>query len=197
MSKPKLDLEIHGGFPINITEVPWQVSLQIHGGHFCGGSIISENWILTAGHCIRGLVNSPSSAEVRTGSSTHNTGGINYSVKRAILHPKYSSKDADYDYGLLELENALKFSDFAKPVALADFDITIQDNTICLVTGWGNTMNSSESSLYLRAVVVQIVNQRLCNKAYSIYGGVTPRMICAGNYKEGGKDCKHFFLINN
>lgn len=43
---------IVGGFEIDIEEVPWQVSLQTYSSHTCGASIISENWILSAAHCV-------------------------------------------------------------------------------------------------------------------------------------------------
>lgn len=44
---------IVGGNETTIEEYPWQVSLQESAGHFCGGSIIEREWILTAAHCIR------------------------------------------------------------------------------------------------------------------------------------------------
>lgn len=44
--KPPGGLRIVGGYPINITKTPYQVYLR-----GCGGSIISEEWILTAAHC--------------------------------------------------------------------------------------------------------------------------------------------------
>lgn len=53
LPKPRLDGRIVGGFAMNITEVPWQVSLQLRGSHFCGGSIIGKSWILTAAHCTK------------------------------------------------------------------------------------------------------------------------------------------------
>lgn len=50
--------KIIGGQYIDIVDVPWQVSLHKHDGHYCGASIISNNWLLTAAHCVfRGCLN--------------------------------------------------------------------------------------------------------------------------------------------
>lgn len=41
---------IIGGFVTTIETNPWQVSLQ-YGGHYCGGSVIGERWVISAAHC--------------------------------------------------------------------------------------------------------------------------------------------------
>lgn len=61
----------------------------------------------------------------------------------------------------------------------------IIDGQMLQVSGWGATQSSSESRTFLRAVIIPSVNQQECQTAYSSFGGITPRMFCAG-FKNGG-----------
>ena len=74
---------ITGGFPINITEAPWQVLLSVG----CGGSIIAPNFVLTAKHCVVGL--SPSAVTVSVGVTCKSeiNSSNTFNVFQIILHP--------------------------------------------------------------------------------------------------------------
>ncbi|KFB42844.1 trypsin [Anopheles sinensis] len=174
-----------GGFEIDVSEAPYQVSLQYYKRHNCGGSVLNSKWVLTAAHCTFGA---PVSAlSVRYGSSKHAAGGTVVAVKRVVMHPGYNSATIDYDFSLLELESEVTFSDSVQPVALPKQDEEVEDGTLTTVSGWGNTQSASESNEVLRAANVPTVNQKECDEAYESFGGVTDRMLCAG-YKQGGKD---------
>uniref|UniRef100_A0A240PPX9 trypsin n=1 Tax=Anopheles epiroticus TaxID=199890 RepID=A0A240PPX9_9DIPT len=174
---------IVGGFVIDISDVPYQVSLQYNHQHHCGGSILNRRWILTAAHCI-----DPHTAlkpTVRIGSSEHASGGAVMNIARIVPHPGHSANTNNYDIALLELESALTFSDKVQPVALPEQDEPIEEGTMGIVSGWGLTLSESDSNAVLRATNVPIVDQQECNKAYHSYGGVTGQMFCAG-FKQGG-----------
>lgn len=193
--KPRLDGRIVGGFEMDITEAPYQVSLRLHGLHFCGGSIISEKWILTAGHCTAAFHNNASRVKVYLGASSNKKGGSLHDVITVVQHKRFNKLNVDFDFALLELAEEVSFTDSIKAIDLPDFGELTADGTNCLVSGWGNTQNSSHSHELLRGAYVPIVNQKICNSAYEEYSGITSRMICAGFYDEGGKDGELINLI--
>ncbi|XP_055918970.1 trypsin-1 [Eupeodes corollae] len=183
--KPKLDGKIVGGYQINITDAPHQVSLQTFS-HICGGSIISPKWILTAAHCTAGKT--AERFKIRLGSSETDKGGKVLRVTKLVQHEKFNYSSVDYDFSLLELSEEIVFSDTMKAASLPESEEEVfMDGDLCRVSGWGNTQNQNESRTSLREAEVPIFNHELCSDKYKKFGGVTDRMICAG-FLEGGKD---------
>lgn len=188
--KPRLDGRIVGGAEIDIRDAPWQVTIQRMGRHFCGGSIIGAKWILTAAHCTtsRQVQSNPEKILIKSGTSLHRNGPIS-KVIRIVVHPKWDVATVDYDFALLELETELKLDETRNVIKLAEIANHYSEGSMCLVTGWGDTHKSNESTQKLRGTEVPIYPQDNCNKAYRKQGGITDRMICAG-FQKGGKDGK-------
>lgn len=63
---PQDSVAIVGGTAATSGEFPFIVSLQRSGSHFCGGTLLNANTVLTAGHCTQGQT--ASSLTVRAGS---------------------------------------------------------------------------------------------------------------------------------
>lgn len=184
---PMQDDKIVGGFPINITQTPWQAALLLASKQFCGGSIISARWILTSAYCL--TRKNPMQYQILIGTHIKDRGGKLHNVRDYWIHRQYNSKNFDYDFGLIALKEEIDFTDHVQPIRLPTIkEAHPGDGTVLLVSGWGNTKHVDESDKYLRAVEVPTINQNLCNKAYEAYGGVTDRMFCAGFYEQGGKD---------
>uniref|UniRef100_A0A8C7FX18 trypsin n=1 Tax=Oncorhynchus kisutch TaxID=8019 RepID=A0A8C7FX18_ONCKI len=173
------DDKIVGGYECKAYSQPHQVSLN-SGYHFCGGSLVNENWVVSAAHCYKSRV------EVRLGE--HNikvTEGSEQfiSSSRVIRHPNYSAYDLDNDIMLIKLSKPATLNTYVQPVALPTS--CAPAGTMCTVSGWGNTMSSTADGDKLQCLNIPILSYSDCNNSYP--GMITNAMFCAG-YLEGGKD---------
>jgi len=180
---------IINGSPVAFGDNQWTVSLfradlSPKDGHYCGGSIIAKNWVLTAAHCLKDHQD-PNFMKIYSGSVSLESGGKIYKVKRVIVHPRYNDITVDNDVGLLEIYGEFDI----EPLKIADrYSSYYNTGTMLTVTGWGSTSASYyRPSTTLMEVDVPVVSNELCNSPYSYDGEITDNMMCAG-YTEGGKD---------
>ncbi|MBW3935403.1 serine protease, partial [Neisseria meningitidis] len=168
-----------GGYECTPHSQPHQVSLNV-GYHFCGGSLLNKDWVVSAAHCYK------SRLEVRMGEhhirQNENTEQF-VSSSRVIRHPNYNSYSLVHDIMLIKLSQPAVFNQNVQPVALPES--CAPAGTMCLVSGWGNTMNPAADGDRLQCVNVPILSDADCNNSYP--GMIEVTMFCAG-YLEGGKD---------
>lgn len=123
----------------------------------------------------------------RVGSNKADSGGDLIAVEKVINHPRFSLSSLNYDFAILKLKSEIKLQQGVKEViALPLEKDKITADTKVFVSGFGLTMdNAISSDSRLRGVVVPIVDQRVCRRAYPFL--LTDQMICAG-LSAGGKD---------
>ncbi|XP_026068791.1 prostasin-like [Carassius auratus] len=183
-----LNTKIVGGTNASAGAWPWQASLHQYGRHFCGGSLINSDWVLSAAHCFQSS-SSLSAYTVYLGRQSQelfNQHELSRNVSQIILHPEYNHLLNDNDMALLRLSSPVTFSNYIQPVCLAAEGSTFNSDTMW-VTGWGhvNSGESLPSPQILQEVDVPVVGNSKCNCLYK--GSITDNMMCAGPL-EGGKD---------
>jgi hypothetical protein len=189
-----IEPKIIGGVKSPPNKWPFQAAL-LHAAisdnflaQFCGGSVIDDEFILTAAHCA--AIETAPNLHVLTGTQSLRIGGTRREVKRIRIHPAYNPSTFDFDIALVQLKD--KITDIAPGnmavvIRREQEPIFAEDGARSFVTGWGDMTGKSTFPYALRHVAVPIVNRNRCNSAKSYDGQITLRMLCAG-LTGGGRD---------
>ncbi|XP_072382814.1 trypsin-1-like [Diabrotica undecimpunctata] len=190
---------IFGGQDAVEGQFPYQVSLQIDSWpfgyqHYCGGSIISPNWIVTAGHCCWTMY--PSLHVVAGILKVHDQNEYTQVrlVEERYIHENYTYGVQPNDICVIKVNESWVFNDRVKPIALPIQDFNAIGKGVS--SGWGqsagnlfpqfpDTLQWQESEIPDEETCLE-----LCNKAEKLNPYNTTSNICTANPEQNHGTCE-------
>merc|ERR1712037_904927 len=168
---------IVGGIEAEEHEWPWQVALFIDDAWFCGGSLISETYVLTAAHCAQGA----SYFDIMLGAhnirASSEPNRVEITSYNGWTHPQWNSNTLANDIALVQLPTPAPINDYISPVCLpAPGEVVGPGDMVC-VTGWGKTTDASGGiSPNLQEVCnLPVISNADCT---AVYGNIDEGVFC-------------------
>ncbi|XP_051256528.1 coagulation factor IXb [Dicentrarchus labrax] len=200
--KENTDQRIVGGNEAIVGEIPWQVALMSHSAvlqraePFCGGSLLSELWVITAAHCLTQASIAKRSFFVRVGEhdvSKEEGPERDYLVEKQHTHHMYDFNKSPYnhDIALLKLASPVELSYQRRPICLGPKDFIenlLRESSSSLVSGWGRLKFLGLEATKLQKLEVPYVDRTLCKQSSRHH--VTRYMFCAGFQSEQKDSCQ-------
>ncbi len=191
MAEPLQELskvpKILNGAETTISRWPWMVALvrpgfSIFNGQFCGGTLISDRWVLTAAHCV--INQNITTVKVLAGHTRLSEAAQNdlLSVSQIVIHPAYNQFTLDSDLALLELSEEATLT----PVqTIGHYSLNDRPGINATALGWGDTSSVVfDFPDTLHVVDLPLVGNELCAVRTRF---ITDNMLCAG-FSTGIKD---------
>jgi secreted trypsin-like serine protease len=180
---------IVGGNEATPHSYPWMAALFVDDAWFCGATLISDEWVLTAAHCAH------DASHMRVMLGAHNVkeaseeGRIEIETRDFFTHENYSPTTIHNDIALVHLPYAVNFTDSIRPVCLPTHSEEHEkwDHEICQASGWGKPTDSATGiSPVLREVTVDTITNLACAIQFPL--NVNKNIICISG-KDGKSTC--------
>ncbi|XP_063913726.1 brachyurin-like [Zophobas morio] len=175
---------IIGGTTANAGQYPYIVAIYkstTTGQYFCAGTLIYNQWVLTAGQCVADGV----LFDIRLGSNRLNdASAVRVATDEYYLHPDYNPDTLENDIGLIKFREPVEFTDYVKPVSFLSL-ANLTGSALVVVAGWGQTSDEDAGlSTDLNTVPLVTLSNEECRLTFG--NQITDNMLCAsGNYNEG------------
>ncbi|XP_053381306.1 trypsin-1-like [Mercenaria mercenaria] len=177
---------------------PWQVGIQRRKGkliHWCGGTLINSQWILSAAHCYKDLTKRQDGRNRKVNYEDFRVHIGDHDLKKPdeyekIFHIEYLVKHWNYsdtdrthpihDVALLKINSSVVFNGYVQPACLPGENDPLNYGMKCEVSGWGERNESGGISDKLMAAEVPIVDKKKCKEFLERYPIDSQGMFCAG-----------------
>jgi len=182
-------IRVVGGEDASLNEFPSIVSVQVRSNHMCGGSLIAQNWVLTAAHCVSDPGVTPDRVFMGSNDLNDRRNGEVFRITQIIIHPGYGEDSpVSHDFALLKLHQNARFP----IVELSDGNRDELEFNQLTVAGWGATLEDGFGSDTLQRVDLPFINAQACKgmmleNAPNYVQFIDNSMFCAG-FDNGGKD---------
>ncbi|XP_020808967.1 chymotrypsin BI [Drosophila serrata] len=167
---------IFGGDVGNPHCFPYQVGMLLQrpkGLYWCGGSLISDKYVVTAAHCVdmakRALVFLGAN-EIKNAKEK---GQVRLMVPSSNFHiyPTWNPKRLKDDIALVRLPHPVSFNERIHPIQLPKrhYEYRSFKNKLAIASGWGRYATGVHAiSNVLRYVQLQIIDGRTCKSNFPL-----------------------------
>ncbi|KAI4825139.1 hypothetical protein KUCAC02_020837 [Chaenocephalus aceratus] len=176
---------IVGGGPVGISDGSWMVSIQRGSQHWCGGSLIREEWVLTDRHCFSSCVPDLSEYRVWLGVSDLQDGAPDWSRRQEVSIAHVICGPEGSSLALIRLSKPALPADNVHTLQLPVAGCSIPEGKICKMYGWGETKGTGHDDV-LKAVDLPIVSNVRCREMHRGNLHITNTKICAGGRRNEG-----------
>ena len=155
---------IVGGSTASSGQFRYQASLRTTGNaHFCGGTLFSARWVVSAAHCTIGR--SGGNTIIVMGAISRTTGGTTFGVSRIVNHPSYNSNTLANDISVLETSSNVATTAAIAPAVLGSGFVGGGANVVA--SGWGQTSHPGSAAANLQFLTVQTLTNADCRSRFS------------------------------
>ncbi|CAH0625510.1 unnamed protein product [Chrysodeixis includens] len=168
---------IVGGVPAGAGQYPYQAGLLLSmigldGVGVCGGSLISNNRVLTAAHCWYDGVHQAWKITVVLGSNLLFSGGLRPESSVVATHPQWNPLLVRNDVAVIYLQNPVQFSNLISPIGLPSGDLLSENfaGQSAIASGFGRTSDGGaiSNNQFLSHVNLNVITNSACSFAFPL-----------------------------